>query len=368
MMPERSLGAVLREASQAGWLPGDADVSARAALSTASHDDLPWYLRVLIGAAAWVGALFLLGTVMGLIALVVGSHVDGAAMLMGLALMPAGVALRARAGGHLLRQCALVTVIAGQLMLIGGLAVLSNALGPTTVITIVSSTLLIAVFRDGVYRFCATLAIVVATLVMAFDARVPYALALLTAVTAAVPVLAWRVLPAFRRWIPALDPVAWASATATCGLLALQATLDVLIDTSGYNRTFLAMLLPVAWPLTAVFVTLIVGIALQVARDHAVSPSSSVFLAVIGASVALGVLTHATPAVSGALLLVVLGFDRRRTGLVALGGAFLIGFLGIHYYSLSLTLLQKSAVLVASGAVCLLLVAVLRRADREVMA
>ncbi|WP_291985821.1 DUF4401 domain-containing protein [Luteitalea sp.] len=368
MMPERSLGAVLREASQAGWLRGDADVSARAALSTASHDDLPWYLRVLIGAAAWVGALFLLGTVMGLIALVVGSHVDGAAMLMGLALMPAGVGLRARGGGHLLWQCALVMVIAGELMLIGGFADLSNSLGQTSAITIVSSALLIAVFRDGVYRFCATLAIVAATLVMAFDARVLYALALLTAVTAAVPVLAWRVLPAFRRWIPALDPVAWASATATCGLLALQATLDVLIDTSGYNRTFLAMLLPVAWPLTAVFVTLIVGIALQVARDHAVSPSSSVFLAVIGASVALGVLTHATPAVSGALLLVVLGFDRRRTGLVTLGGAFLIGFLGIHYYSLSLTLLQKSAVLVASGAVCLLLVAVLRRADREVMA
>ena len=71
------------------------------------------------------------------------------------------------------------------------------------------------------------------------------------------------------------------------------------------------------------------------------------------AVVAVGALTLSAPAVSGALLFVVLGFDRRRPGLVALAAAFLVGFLGLYYYSLSLTLLQKSVVLVASGAVCL---------------
>ncbi len=73
----------------------------------------------------------------------------------------------------------------------------------------------------------------------------------------------------------------------------------------------------------------------------------------IAAVVAVGALTLSAPAVSGALLFVVLGFDRRRTGLVALAAVFLIGFLGLYYYSLSLTLLQKSIVLAASGAVCL---------------
>jgi uncharacterized membrane protein len=73
----------------------------------------------------------------------------------------------------------------------------------------------------------------------------------------------------------------------------------------------------------------------------------------IAAVVTVGALTLSAPAVTGALLFVVLGFDRRRTGLVALAAVFLVGFLGVYYYSLSLTLLQKSVVLVASGGVCL---------------
>ena len=61
-----------------------------------------------------------------------------------------------------------------------------------------------------------------------------------------------------------------------------------------------------------------------------------------------------------------LGFDRRRSGLVGLAATFLIGFLGIYYYSLTLSLLQKSAVLVASGAVCLAAAAFFRARLREV--
>ena len=51
------------------------------------------------------------------------------------------------------------------------------------------------------------------------------------------------------------------------------------------------------------------------------------------------------------------------TGLVGLGAACLVGFLGLHYYSLALTLLQKSAVLVASGAVCLACAAFFRQLE-----
>ena len=61
--------------------------------------------------------------------------------------------------------------------------------------TIVSSAVLIALFDDGVYRFGATLAIVTAVLVVAFDRRVPYAMGLVTAATACMPVLIWRASP-----------------------------------------------------------------------------------------------------------------------------------------------------------------------------
>lgn len=64
----------------------------------------------------------------------------------------------------------------------------------------------------------------------------------------------------------------------------------------------------------------------------------------------------------------VLGFDRRRTGLVALGATFLMAFLGLCYYSLSLSLLQKSFVLVASGMVGVGVAVFLRRQVPEATA
>lgn len=368
MTPTLSLRAVLAEAEQSGVLSTDAGPLARTALTEAARDDMPWYLRVLVGGAAWVGALFLLGTVLGIISLAIGERVDAVAMVMGLVLMPAGVLLRRKGGGELLRQVALVCVITGQLLLIGGLGAISEAMTLTAVAGIVSSVALIATFDDGVYRFGATLAIIGAVLVVAFDVRLPYSLGLVTAVTACVPVLVWRTFPELRRLHAPLDPVAWACATGTCALLTVQATLDAVTGTSGYSPDFIQLLLPRAWPLTLVFVALLVWLALQVVRDHGSTPSAPVPLAALVATVALGALTASTPAVSGALLFVVLGFDRRRTGLVALGAAFLIAFLGLYYYSLSLSLLQKSFVLVASGAVCVGVSAFLRRQLPEVPA
>jgi hypothetical protein len=185
------------------------------------------------------------------------------------------------------------------------------------------------------------------------EVRIPYAMGIATAITAAWPVVAWRMLPGLARRHRITDPVAWAAATASCGLLTTQAIIDAVTGTVGYSPSFVRMLLPSPLPLTLLFVGLLVWLALRVARDHGVSSSAPGVLAAVGAAVVVGVLTRATPAVSGALVLVMLGFDRRRVGLVGLGSAFLIGFLGLHYYSLALTLMQKSAVLVGSGLVCL---------------
>jgi hypothetical protein len=321
---------------------------------------VPWYLRVLIGGAAWVGAWFFLGTAIGLVGLAVGQRVDAVAIGLGLILMPAGVVLRTSARGELQRQLSLVGVLTGQLLFVGGLGAISDSTTLAAAATIVSSSILIAVFDDAVYRFGATLAIVTAILITAFDLRLPYAMGLTTAITACLPVLIWRGAPGLQALHRVLDPVAWGCATSACGLLGLQAILDAVTGTSGFSRGFIQMLLPTPWPLTIVFVGLLVWLALQVARDHGVAATDRSTLAAVGGAVVVGGLTVSTPAVSGALLFVMLGFDRRRSGLVGLAAIFLVGFLGIHYYSLTLSLLQKSAVLVASGAVCLAAAALFR--------
>ena len=366
MTPSTSVRSVIAEAMGRSLLPAGADECARVALQAAAHDHVPWYLRVIIGGAAWVGAWFLLGTMLGIVGLAVGQRIDAVAVVLGLILMPAGVVLRHTARGELQRQSALVSVLTGQLLLVGGLGAISESLTLASAATIVSSAILIGVFDDGVYRFGATLAIVTALLIVAFDRRLPYAMGVVTATLACMPVLIWRTAPELQALHRQLDPVAWACATAACGLLMLQAVIDAVTGSSGYSPAFIQLLLPKAWPLTAVFVLLLVWLATQVARDHGTAPTDPTAAAAIGGAIAIGALTLSTPAVSGALLLVMLGFDRRRSGLVGLAALFLVGFLGIYYYSLALSLLQKSAVLVASGAVCLAAAAVFRSRAGEV--
>jgi uncharacterized membrane protein len=67
----------------------------------------------------------------------------------------------------------------------------------------------------------------------------------------------------------------------------------------------------------------------------------------------LALVTLSTPGIIAAVALFVLGFDRRNRVLIALGIAFLVKFLALYYYSLDMTLLEKSIVLAASGLVLL---------------
>lgn len=352
MMRHLSVHAVVDAGIAAGWLPADAHERARAALAQAAREDTPWYLRVLIGGAAWFAALFLLGAVLGLVALALGDRVDVAAVLLGLGMMPAGVLLRAGSRHELGRQTALVLVICGQLLLVGGLGAIAES--TTLVLGVLAATCaaLIIVFDDAVYRFAAALTVIGAGLGLAFEWRVPYALGIATAVTACVPLIAWRV-PALRPIHRLVDPIAWASAVGVCGLLTTQTIVDAVTGPGGHSEPFLRLLMPTPWPLAVLFVAMQAWLALQVAREHDTAPTEPAPAGAIAAIVVIGLLTLSTPAISGALLLMVLAFDRRRTGLFGLAAAFLVGFLGLYYYSLALTLLQKSGILVASGAVCL---------------
>ena len=377
MIPRMTIRMVLDDADAAGLLPPDAESVAHAAVARAMQHEMPWYLRLLMGGAAWVGAMFMLSTVLGVVSLAVGDRVDVAAFVLGLGLIPAGVWMRTARASEFVRQASLVCVVAGQLLLLGAIGSMTDSLAIGSLATIVTSAVLIVMFDEPVYRFGATLAIVGAVLVFAFERKVPFAMGLVTAATICAAVVIWRVWPGpSGATIPGwprplhrpLDPVAWACAVTACTLLAVQATIEAVTGTAGYEPGFISMLLPRPWPLTALHVALMAGLAVRVAREHGSALTDPTPMTAIGGAIAIGLLTMSTPAISGALLLIVLGFDRRRSGLVGLSAAFLVGFLGLYYYSLALTLLQKSVVLVASGVVCLVVSALFRRSQAEVVA
>lgn len=366
MIPSIVLRDVLDEAVARGAMPAGSHDRARVVLDAARQAHLSWYLRVLTGAAAWVGALFLLATGLGIVAAIVGERVDGAAVLLGLALLPVGLRLRRAVRSELGRQAALVAIVAGQLLLVTGVGSLTNEMSVAALAALASSAVLVAIFDDPVYRFVGALAAMAAVLTIAIDWRVPYALGIVTGITGIATVVIWRGPAVIGRHLRTLDPVAWAAVVALCGLLLTQTLIDVVFGRATQPASLTSLLLPATWPLATLFVGLLVWLAAQVAREHGASPSSPTPAIAMAAAVILGALTLATPAVPGALLLVVVGYDRRRAGVIVLGGVFLVVFLGLHYYSLALTLLQKSMLLSVSGAVCLAAAWLVGRQGEEV--
>lgn len=365
MMTPVTVRAVLDEAVASGFAPADSDVPARAALARLAQDDLPWYLRVLTAGAAWVAALFLLSLLLGIVAAITGGAVDAAAVLLGLVLMPAGLALSRGRAGEFRRQMALVSVIAGQMCVVGGIGGNASSMVVAAVATIVTSAVLAWLFDEAAYRFMATLAIVGASMAIGIEQRVPGTLGMLAGVTGLVPVLVWRAAPTLIARHRLVDPVAWACVVASVGLLSLQAVIDVVLGDHGASTGLRGVVLHTPLPLTLLFAAALVWMATQVARDHGTAPSSPVVLAAIGVVVVVAALTRGLPAVPAALLFIALGFDRRRVGLMGIAAAFLVSALGLYYYSLSLTLFHKSLLLMASGAVSLAAAMFFRQQARE---
>jgi uncharacterized membrane protein len=86
---------------------------------------------------------------------------------------------------------------------------------------------------------------------------------------------------------------------------------------------------------------------------------------VYGGTLALGALGQFAPGLMGALLVMALGAHRRNALVFGLAALFLV-FSGSHfYYSLSMSLLAKSGVLLGSGLLCLALRLPLARAAKE---
>ena len=91
------------------------------------------------------------------------------------------------------------------------------------------------------------------------------------------------------------------------------------------------------------------GLVVAILGEHGTPRRSPTTLVAVVAAALLGAGTLSTPGVVAGAAILVLGFDRRDRVLVGLAVLFLLCFGSFYYYSLQLTLLQKSGVLVASG-------------------
>lgn len=350
MMVDRpSVRDLLAEAARLEPLPPEAETRARAALETLARTRLPWYLRLVIGVGAWVGALFLLSFVISLVVLAAGAT-EIAPIVIGALLTAGAIALRRSVAHPFLTQVALVCAFAGQALVIGGTG---NALHSGTAASVAAlfvSGALLAAFPDRVQRFSSTLVIIGALTVLVFEWKVPGVLdALVLAIVFAVLGL-WRLAPpaAMEEAADIVEPIVYGLVIALFGLLIIDSTLGVM-DLRDPTLAWLrigpsaktGLVLGLLWLASSIFMEH----GLPLTRPEAMLAFAGIGL--------LGVLTRPTPAIVTAILVGLLGFDRRAKALVTLATTFFVVFGAVFYYNLQITLLRKSILLAVSGIVCL---------------
>jgi hypothetical protein len=118
---------------------------------------------------------------------------------------------------------------------------------------------------------------------------------------------------------------------------------------------FGSRVVPAAWPWVGEALAagaLLVSVWVLLGRAGWTLPESRTLLAAI-AALAIGAASFKAPGIAGGLMIALLGFSNGNRVLVGLGIAALLFYVSSYYYLLDATLLVKSGVLTATGAVLL---------------
>ena len=306
----------------------------------------PWFVRVMLGIAGWIGAGFLLSFVGAAFAFIM----DGAApaFILGAALCGGAFALfRAFDGNDFVEQFALAISLAGQVLIGIGLGQALDADGPA--------------FYFGLFLVEAALALAIPNflhrVLAAAGAAVALALGIalleLHGLTAPLLCLGLALV-----W---LEPKLWAAGGRLWRPLGYGLVLALLL-VEIFRLFDLQYALGIVtreapgWmelhgPLIGrgIIAAVLAWVAAAITLRHEPPPPRATTLAAAGAALLFGLLAMPAPGLASAMLVLLLGFAAGNRLLVALGILALFGFIGHYYYSLHATLLEKSGLLAVTG-------------------
>ncbi len=309
----------------------------------------PWFVRVMLGFAGWIGALFLLGFVGMSLQFVFRSST--ASLFVGAGLCTGAAFLfRAAQGKDFAVQFGLAMSFAGQALFIYGLMdIFRLGNGVRYLSVMVFESFLAAVIMNAIHRVVCAFAAAVSLCFALSSLGVPYiAPAILTAGLAVV-------------W---LNELTWADR-------------GQLVRAVGYGLVLAAMYMNGALLMhTYIWLGGMANISPAVGRFFhwaGIILNSAVFLFVVlrlfnregiglddrlvqvalVAAVVIAGASFKAPGIIVGLVIVLLGFANGNSVLTGLGIFALIAYLSHYYYQLQATLLIKSASLAATGMVLL---------------
>lgn len=305
----------------------------------------PWFVRVMLGIAGWIGAWFLLGFVaVGLVAVVkspTASWLVGAAACAAVAML-----FRANRNGDFTSQFGLVVSLAGQALMVYGLtewvgrSFTSVALGVAA-----QQALLFVLLPNFVHRVWT----------------------------------AWTGVYAMSFALADLGLQAFAPAAVTAGFIFVwlrefeQPERGEMLRAGGYGLTLAAVQTAVmhgslwygwlasmggrvhsdsvaqAWAgAVAAGAVLVVAVLLLLRREQVAVDSGPGKVALAAAAI-LALASIKAPGVGPAVAILVVGYANGNRVLAGLGIAALIGYLSHYYYALHATLLEKSILMGCAG-------------------
>lgn len=291
----------------------------------------PWYIHVLMGLSAWIGALFMLFFLTALI-----SDGDITMLVMGLLLCGAAVALRSRLShSTFFWQFAFVMSLAGQVLFVISVGNLVDDLTIIVLAMIALELLLIVFYRDALHRFFSTLLIILGLVVLLGDFELLEGIHGLIALLAAGALLLWT---NETRWITRrIDhftrPIGFAFVVGLFALLS--ASLFAGDEIKWWSLSAMAL-----WAILLVQEYMLL-------KPSTMTTSSK--LALLGGSAFLLLPAFQTPGILAALSILLLGVQRGNRLLLGLATLFLATFISGFYYQLDLTLLSKSLILISTG-------------------
>ncbi|MCB0124574.1 MAG: DUF4401 domain-containing protein [Caldilineaceae bacterium] len=338
-MAQKSLGVLLEELAQAGLTAAPAEKPLPAALAPAADNEgSPWYVKALVGVAAWIAAV-LLGIFFGALGVIdTGEQMVG----WGIGLLVAAIVLKWWQRTSIFwGQLAFAVILAGQGLFLVGVGMLSESATTVALVAIGLELLLLVLYPDTLHRMFSVLAIVGALTFLVYDQDWPSLIHVLIFVTAAGAVLTWqnefRLLTS--RLQPLRAPLGYGFALALFGLC--------LVAFSGWYGAVQW------WISTALLALTLLYLLYQVFSELALPLIGRAGIWALAAILVLLIPAYDTPGILAAVLVLLLGRWRSNGLLLGIAAIFLLFFLSSYYYNLEITLLNKSYILMGTGAALL---------------
>ncbi|MEW6687495.1 MAG: DUF4401 domain-containing protein [Pseudomonadota bacterium] len=305
----------------------------------------PWFVRIMLGFAGWLGALFLLGFVGAAFAFVWKSAAASLAVGAG-ACAAAVVIFRAAPRSDFVAQFGLAVSLAGQALLVFGLSKwFGRSLQSAALVFAIQEAVLFFLVPNTLHRvLCAWWGALALAWVM-IDAGF-YAFA--PAVVTAGFLWVWLAEFDFGRHAAMARAGGYGLALASVQAAVMHGSLWwTWMQSIGHRQAAYGP--AIEWLGHAASAAVLLWAVIRLLSREGLALGSGQGRIGLAGALILGAASLKAPGVGPAAAILVVGYANGNRVLAGLGVAALLGYLSHYYYSLQATLLEKSAILAATG-------------------